>query len=57
VDDNGIGSSFDESKPHHYGLAIMTERAHCLGGNIEITPRRLGGMRVRLQFRPKSDGV
>jgi len=57
VDDNGIGSAFDESKPHHYGLAIMTERAHCLGGSIEITPRRLGGTRVRLQFRPKSDGV
>jgi len=57
VDDNGIGSAFDESKPHHYGLAIMTERAHCLGGNIQITPRRLGGTRVRLQFRPKSDGV
>jgi len=57
VDDNGIGSAFDESKPHHYGLAIMTERAHCLGGSIEIKPRRLGGTRVRLQFRPKSDGV
>jgi two-component system nitrate/nitrite sensor histidine kinase NarX len=57
VDDNGIGSAFDESKPHHYGLAIMTERAHCLGGSIQITPRRLGGTRVRLQFRPKSDGV
>ncbi|HEY9210182.1 MAG TPA: histidine kinase [Methylotenera sp.] len=57
VDDNGIGSAFDESKPHHYGLAIMTERAHCLGGSIQITPRRLGGTRVRLQFRPKNDGV
>jgi two-component system nitrate/nitrite sensor histidine kinase NarX len=57
VDDNGIGSAFDESKPHHYGLAIMTERAHCLGGIIEIKPRRLGGTRVRLQFRPKSDGI
>lgn len=57
VDDNGIGSTFDESKPHHYGLAIMTERAHCLGGSIEITPRRLGGTRVRLLFRPKSGGV
>lgn len=57
VDDNGIGSAFDETKPHHYGLAIMTERAHCLGGTIEITPRRLGGTRVRLLFRPKSDGV
>jgi two-component system nitrate/nitrite sensor histidine kinase NarX len=57
IDDNGIGSAFDESKPHHYGLAIMTERAHCLGGSIEIRPRRLGGTRVRLQFRPKSDGI
>jgi len=57
VDDNGVGSAFDETKPHHYGLAIMTERAHCLGGTIEITPRRLGGTRVRLLFRPKSDGV
>lgn len=57
VDDNGIGSAFDESKPHHYGLAIMTERAHCLGGGVEIKPRRLGGTRVRLQFRPKSDGI
>jgi len=57
VDDNGIGSAFAESKPHHYGLAIMTERAHCLGGSIDITPRRIGGTRVRLQFRPKIDGV
>lgn len=57
VDDNGKGSTFDESKPHHYGLAIMTERAHYLGGSIQITPRRVGGTRVRLVFRPKSDGV
>lgn len=57
VDDNGIGSAFDETKPHHYGLTIMTERAHCLGGNIEIKSRQLGGTRVRLQFHPKSDGV
>lgn len=57
VDDNGIGSAFDESKPHHYGLAIMTERAHCLGGGLEIKPRRSGGTRVRLLFRPKNDGV
>lgn len=55
VDDNGVGSTFDESKPHHYGLAIMTERAHCLGGNIEITTRHPSGTRVRLVFRPKSD--
>lgn len=53
IDDDGIGCTFDESKPHHYGLAIMTERAYCLGGKIDILPRRKGGTRVRLLFRPK----
>lgn len=53
VDDDGKGCTFDENKPHHYGLAIMTERAYCLGGKIEILPRRKGGTRVRLLFHPK----
>lgn len=53
VDDDGKGCTFDESKPHHYGLAIMTERTYCLGGTIEILPRRRGGTRVRLLFHPK----
>lgn len=53
VDDDGKGCTFDETKPHHYGLAIMTERAYCLGGTIEILPRRRGGTRVKLVFRPK----
>ena len=53
IDDDGKGCTFDENKPHHYGLAIMTERAYCLGGKIAILPRRKGGTRVRLLFRPK----
>ncbi|OGV76988.1 MAG: histidine kinase [Methylotenera sp. RIFCSPLOWO2_02_FULL_45_14] len=53
VDDDGKGVVFDQSKPHHYGLAIMTERACCLGGTIEILPRRRGGTRIRLLFHPK----
>lgn len=53
IDDDGKGVAFDKAKPHHYGLAIMTERAHCLGGTINILPRRLGGTRVRLIFHPK----
>ncbi len=53
IDDDGKGCTFDETKPHHYGLAIMTERAYCLGGKIEVLPRRRGGTRVRLIFRPK----
>jgi two-component system nitrate/nitrite sensor histidine kinase NarX len=53
IDDDGKGCTFDEAKPHHYGLAIMKERAYCLGGTIEILPRRRGGTRVRLLFHPK----
>lgn len=53
VDDDGKGFTFDENKPHHYGLTIMSERAYCLGGKIDIIPRRKGGTRVRLLFRPK----
>lgn len=53
IDDNGKGVTFDKARPHHYGLAIMTERAHCLGGTIDILPRRLGGTRVKLLFHPK----
>lgn len=53
IDDDGKGCAFDESKPHHYGLVIMKERAYCLGGSIEVLARRRGGTRVRLLFRPK----
>jgi two-component system nitrate/nitrite sensor histidine kinase NarX len=53
IDDDGKGCTFDEQKPHHYGLTIMTERAYCLGGKIDILPRRKGGTRVRLLFQPK----
>jgi len=53
IDDDGKGCAFDESKPHHYGLVIMKERAYCLGGSIDVLARRRGGTRVRLLFRPK----
>jgi two-component system nitrate/nitrite sensor histidine kinase NarX len=53
IDDNGKGLAFDKTKPHHYGIAIMTERANFLGGTIEFLARRQGGTRVRLLFHPK----
>ncbi|MGB2831360.1 MAG: histidine kinase [Methylotenera sp.] len=53
VDDDGKGLVIDKSNSHHYGLAIMAERAYCLGGTIEILPRRRGGTRIRLLFHPK----
>ncbi len=52
VDDDGQGLAEDCDRQHHYGLAIMRERAHTLGGQIEISNRPAGGTRVRLLFDP-----
>ena len=53
IDDNGVGVTLNEKKQNHHGLAIMTERASCLNGTIQILPRRVGGTRIRLTFHPK----
>jgi two-component system nitrate/nitrite sensor histidine kinase NarX len=53
VDDDGIGYKPNNDGQDHYGQAIMKERAYSLGGDIEITPKRTGGTRVRLIFTPK----
>lgn len=53
VDDNGIGFAPPPGGgPHHYGLVIMQERAHGLGGNIAVRRRAEGGTRVELRFTP-----
>jgi two-component system nitrate/nitrite sensor histidine kinase NarX len=54
IDDDGIGYTANrEDEPHHYGQAIMKERAFSLGGDFQILARRKGGTRVRLVFTPK----
>lgn len=50
IDDDGNGLTQAGSPRHHYGLAIMADRAQSLGGNLQITPRPEGGVRVELQF-------
>lgn len=53
VDDDGIGYTSKDDGTQHYGQTIMKERAYMLGGDVSVVPRRRGGTRVRLTFRPK----
>jgi two-component system nitrate/nitrite sensor histidine kinase NarX len=55
VEDDGVGlgGAQPAARAHHYGLAIMQERARALGGELEVAPRRDGdgrGTRVALRF-------
>ncbi|MCP4286605.1 MAG: HAMP domain-containing protein [bacterium] len=51
VEDNGIGIPQKAERTHHYGLAIMLERASTLHGDLRIEPRDQGGTSVRLRFQ------
>jgi two-component system nitrate/nitrite sensor histidine kinase NarX len=53
VDDEGIGIREAEPPTHHYGLAIMRDRAATLGGTLNVTRRAEGGTRVELEFTPR----
>jgi two-component system nitrate/nitrite sensor histidine kinase NarX len=63
VDDDGIGIRDAEPPTHHYGLAIMRDRAATLHGTLSVTRRAEGGTRVDLAFAPRgpyqgrSDGL
>lgn len=52
VDDDGVGISDAQPPTHHYGLAIMNDRAATLGGRISVTRRPEGGTRVEMEFAP-----
>jgi two-component system nitrate/nitrite sensor histidine kinase NarX len=52
VEDDGIGIPDEAERRHHYGLAIMNERTHSLGGSIAVTRRTGGGTCVRTVFTP-----
>jgi two-component system nitrate/nitrite sensor histidine kinase NarX len=53
VDDEGIGIRQAEPPMHHYGLAIMRDRAATLGGTLNVMRRAEGGTRVELEFSPR----
>lgn len=50
VDDDGVGMPEDTERQHHYGLAIMQERANGVDGELSLGTSVLGGTRVELCF-------
>ncbi len=52
ISDDGIGISATTSPTGHYGLNILTERAHSLSGKIHISALQ-PGTRVHVQFLPQ----
>jgi len=52
IEDDGVGIPTEAERQHHYGLAIMNERAESLGGTISINRRAEGGTRVEVVFTP-----
>jgi len=52
IEDDGRGFSGPHSDGKHFGLSIMRERAHSLGGELALEAREGGGTRVSLSFAP-----
>jgi two-component system nitrate/nitrite sensor histidine kinase NarX len=50
IDDDGRGIGDMTARPHHYGLAIMRDRAASLGGTLAVARREPAGTRVELAF-------
>ena len=54
VEDDGVGIDHQNTQTHHYGMAIMEERARGLGGRLEVMPCPVGGTQVEVRFVPVS---
>ena len=52
IDDDGRGITDQAPPAHHYGLAIMRDRAASLRGALKVGRRSEGGTRVELRFSP-----
>lgn len=51
VADDGRGLDGGQAgAPDHFGLAMLSERAQALGGQLTVRPRRGGGTEVRLEW-------
>ncbi|WP_168013730.1 histidine kinase [Halomonas salinarum] len=55
VDDDGRGLPDDLSRPEHYGIIIMKERAQGLGGQLYFAASDWGGARLELHFIPNGE--
>lgn len=54
IEDDGVGFGKQQAQTHHYGMAIMEERARGLGGRLETMTRPEGGTRLAVRFLPHS---
>jgi two-component system nitrate/nitrite sensor histidine kinase NarX len=54
VEDDGVGISDDRPPSHHYGMAIMGDRAASLNGTLAVRRRPTGGTSVELRFVPST---
>lgn len=54
VADDGVGLNPEIEKLHHYGMAIMQERANQLNGELRVKGRNGGGTLVTLFFSPNT---
>lgn len=52
IEDDGVGFGNQTAQTHHYGMAIMEERARGLGGRLEMMTRPEGGARIVVRFVP-----
>ena len=50
IEDNGRGMPDESLQKHHYGLAIMRERAQGLNGKLLVSPIKSGGTDITLIF-------
>lgn len=50
IEDDGRGLPETSERPHHYGMRIMAERAHSLGGSLSVSTRAPQGTRIAIQF-------
>jgi two-component system nitrate/nitrite sensor histidine kinase NarX len=54
VEDDGVGIRDARAPTHHYGMAIMRDRAASLNGALTVRERDEGGTRVELEFVPST---
>lgn len=51
IEDDGIGLPDVSNSERHFGIIIMQERAHSIGGNISLTERVDGGACLKIVFQ------
>ena len=51
IEDDGIGLPDISNPEQHFGIIIMQERAHSIGGSISLAKRANGGARLKVVFR------